>query len=199
VEWLQYVFFGVCALFVIGGGLITVASRKPIRSAMGLLGTILGIAGCFLLLSAEFLAVIQLIVYAGAVVILFIFLVMLLGSAATSPSDAGSALPRYVGAGVFLCAAAGALIFIIQAGSKALQTVPPTDDSFGTIERLGREIFTVRIVPFELTGGLLLVAVVGALAVARGTQIDPTRGPAATSEPKALPAPKITLEGESEL
>jgi len=198
VEWLQYIFFGVCALFVIGGGLVTVASRKPIRSAMGLLGTILGIAGCFLLLSAQFLAVIQLIVYAGAVVILFVFLVMMLGSAATSPSDAGSALPRYVGAGVFLSAAAGALIFIIRAGSKALQTMPVAAEGFGTIEHVGREIFTARIVPFELTGGLLLVAVVGALAVARGTQADPTRGTeAAPVEPKALPAPKIT-QGESE-
>ena len=199
MEWLQYVFFGVCALFVIGGGLITVASRKPIRSALGLLVTILGIAGCFLLLSAEFLAAIQLLVYAGAVVILFIFLVMMLGSAATSPSDAGSALPRYVGAGVFLAASAGALIFIIRAGSAALQTMPPAPAGFGTIERLGREIFTIRIVPFELTGGLLLVAVVGALAVARGTQIDPTGGAAPAPEPKALPAPPITTQGESEL
>lgn len=171
---LEIAFFGLCALLTLGGGVVTVGSRLPIRSAMGLLATIIGICGNFLLLSADFLAAIQLIVYAGAVVVLFIFVVMLLGSAATSPSDARSAVPRYLGAGVFLAATLGALVLVVEGASEATKERPDVPDGFGTIGQLGRELFTDRIVAFELTGILLLVAVVGAMAVARGKQPDPT-------------------------
>lgn len=174
---IEIAFYLLCAVLTLGGGLITVGSRRPIRSAMGLLTAILGVAGCYLMLSAQFLAAIQLIVYAGAVVILFIFVVMLLGSAATTPSDAGSAVPRYLGAGVFLVAAFGALAMVLSGAGEATKEVPKVSESFGSIEMFGKEIFSGKIVPFELTGALLLVAVVGALAVARGKQADPTAGP----------------------
>lgn len=152
---------------------------------MGLLATILGIAGCYLLLAAEFLAAIQLIVYAGAVVILFIFVVMLLGSAATSPGDARSAVPRYLGAGVFLVTAIASAVAIVQAAANVPVDLPPLAPGYGTIEAIGKEVFTNKVVPFELTGALLLVAVVGALAVARGKQMDPTITPA-EAEPKKI-------------
>jgi NADH-quinone oxidoreductase subunit J len=170
---LEYVFFALTVLLTMGGALITVGSRRPIRSAMGLLTTILGICGCYLLLAAEFLAAIQLIVYAGAVVILFIFVVMLLGSAAVTAPDARSAVPRYVGAGVFLISAVSAAALVVKAAADT-QPVADIPSTFGTIEALGHEVFTSKVVPFELTGALLLVAVVGALAVARGKQPDPT-------------------------
>lgn len=170
----EVAFFVLCALFTLGGGIVTVGSRRPIRSAMGLLATILGICGLFLLLSAEFLATIQLIVYAGAVVVLFIFVIMMLGSAATSPADARSAVPRYLGAGVFLATALGAMVLIFESAREATKGTPDVPDGFGSVEQLGREIFTSAIVPFELTGALLLVAVIGAMAVARGKQADPT-------------------------
>lgn len=167
---LEIAFFVLSAALTLGGGLITVGSRMPIRSAMGLLTTIFGIAGCYLLLAAEFLAAIQIIVYAGAVVVLFIFVVMLLGSAATSPSDAGSAVPRYIGASVFLIGAVSSLVLILGIATEKATAISATPEGFGTIERLGKEIFSTKIVPFELTGALLLVAVIGALAVARGRQ-----------------------------
>lgn len=172
---LEIAFFVVSALFVLGGGLITVGARRPVRSAMGLLTTIVGIAGCYLLLSAQFLAAIQIIVYAGAVVVLFIFVVMLLGPAATSPRDARSAVPRYVAWATFLAAAAGALVLILRLASDKSAQVVDVPEGFGTIEAIGHELFTLKIVPFELTGALLLVAVVGAMAVARGKHHDPTR------------------------
>jgi len=179
---LEIGFFVLCALLTFGGGVFTVASRRPIRSAMGLLTCILGIAGCYLLLSAEFLAAVQLIVYAGAVVVLFIFVVMLLGTASISPPDAGSAVPRYLGAGVFLAASVGAASLIVQLASDRMGKLPDLPEGFGEIEKIGHELFTAKIVPFELTGALLLVAVVGAMAVARGRQVDPTnRLPAADS------------------
>lgn len=168
-------FFVLCALLTFGGGLFTVGSRRPIRSAMGLLASILGVAGCYLMLAAELLAAVQLIVYAGAVVVLFIFVVMLLGSAATSPRDAGSAVPRYLGATVFLVFGVGAAALVMTAAAEGSGAAAKIGARFGSIEAIGHEIFTSRVVPFELTGALLLVAVVGALAVARGKHVDPTR------------------------
>jgi NADH-quinone oxidoreductase subunit J len=173
MKTLEYAFFALSALLVLGGAVVTVGSRRPIRSAMGLLTSILGVCGCYLLLSAQFLAAIQLIVYAGAVVILFIFVVMLLGSAATTAPDARSAVPRYIGAGVFLLSAVSALALVIKAAAGGTEA-PTVGADFGTIDRIGHELFTTKVVPFELTGALLLVAVVGALAVGRGKQVDKT-------------------------
>ncbi|MCC6554739.1 MAG: NADH-quinone oxidoreductase subunit J [Polyangiaceae bacterium] len=148
---------------------------------MGLLTTIIGIAGMYLMLSAELLAAVQVLVYAGAVVVLFIFVIMLLGPASMSPRDARSAIPRYIGAGVFLAASAGALLLALAAGSPPGKP-PEAPAGLGTIEALGKELFTAGVVPFELSGALLLVAVVGAVAVARGKQPDPTLQRAAPKE-----------------
>ena len=73
------VFFALCSIAALVGAMCTVLAKNPIRGAMGLLLTIVGIAGLFLKLNAQFLAAIQLIVYAGAVVVLFVFVIMLLG------------------------------------------------------------------------------------------------------------------------
>lgn len=170
----DFIFFAVCSLFVLVGGIYTVGARNPIRSAMGLLTSIVGIAGMYLLLAAEFLAAIQLLVYAGAVVVLFLFVIMLLGPSATSPRDARTAVPRYIGAGVFLASAVGAAVLLARSGPSEFAKLPAAPPGLGSIEGLGYELFRQGIVPFELSGALLLVAVVGAVAVARGKQVDPT-------------------------
>jgi len=76
-------YFFLCAIVCIAGAIITIMAKNPIRGALGLLTTVVGIAGMFLQLNAQFLAAIQLIVYAGAVVVLFVFVLMLLGADAT--------------------------------------------------------------------------------------------------------------------
>jgi NADH:ubiquinone oxidoreductase subunit 6 (subunit J) len=85
------VFFALASLLSLFGAFMTVASRSPIRSAVGLLVNIIGIAALFLKLNAQFLAAIQLIVYAGAVVVLFVFVIMLLGPDA---GDGEGTVPR---------------------------------------------------------------------------------------------------------
>jgi NADH-quinone oxidoreductase subunit J len=170
-------FFGLCTLLVLAGGVITVAARNPIRGAMGLLTTIVGVAGMYLLLSAEFLAVVQIMVYAGAVVVLFLFVIMLLGPSSMSGRDTRTWGARYLAAAVFLSTALGALILLWRIASRAPASVTalgPAPRGLGTIEGLGHELFTTALVPFELSSVLLLVAVVGAVAVARGRQPDPT-------------------------
>lgn len=187
MKTVEFIFFAVATFFVLGGGVFTVATRNPIRSAMGLLTSIVGVAGMYLLLSAEFLAAIQILVYAGAVVILFIFVIMLLGPSAMSERDTKTAISRYLAAGVFLVSSGGAL-FLLARVAGAATTFKPAPTGFGHIEGLGRELFSAALVPFELSGALLLVAVVGAVAVARGKQIDPTLHPKeGEPAPNALP------------
>ena len=94
--------FGLCAVVCLTGAIITISAQNPIRGAMGLLATIFGIAGLFLILRAEFLTAIQLIVYAGAVVVLFVFVLMLLGADARAPARSGrSGGARALGGGLF--------------------------------------------------------------------------------------------------
>jgi NADH-quinone oxidoreductase subunit J len=170
------VFFALCSLVCLGGAVATVVARNPIRGAIGLLTTIIGIAGLFLELSAQFLAAIQLIVYAGAVVVLFVFVIMLLGpDAAPAASRArGSRWTGGVLAGMFALVAGGL--------SLAAQSAPPVPfreapASHGGVEGVGQLLFTKGLVPFELATGLLIVAVIGAIAVARSRIAQPKRKP----------------------
>jgi NADH-quinone oxidoreductase subunit J len=168
------IFFYFVTLLVLVGGVATVAAKNPIRGAMGLLTTIVGIAGMYLLLSAEFLAAVQIMVYAGAVVVLFLFVIMLLGPSATSGRDTRTWGARYLAAAVFLASSVGAMALLRRVAGDATTTFGPAPRALGTIEGIGHELFTTALLPFELSSALLLVAVVGAVAVARGRQPDPT-------------------------
>jgi NADH-quinone oxidoreductase subunit J len=190
MKTVEFIFFAVATFFVLGGGVFTVATRNPIRSAMGLLTSLVGVAGMYLLLSAEFLAAIQILVYVGAVVILFIFVIMLLGPSAMSERDTKTAISRYLAAGVFLASSGGAL-FLLARTAKAATELKPAPAGFGHIESIGRELFSTGLVPFELSGALLLVAVVGAIAVARGKQVDPTLHPATGPLPANTGVPLV--------
>jgi len=161
-------FFGLCAGLALIGALSTVIARNPIRGAMGLLLMIVAIAGLFLALHAQFLAAIQLIVYAGAIVVLFLFVIMLLGPASQAPRDQRGQIVRTLSAALFAgCGISGAAFAWKAAPAmKKLLDTPPND--FGSIDTIGRVLFSDGIVPFELSSGLLMVAIVGAVAVARG-------------------------------
>lgn len=161
--------FWVCALTAVLGAVATIAARSPIRNAMGLLLTIASIAGLYLTLHAELLAATQLIVYAGAVIVLFVFVIMLLGPDATPVTDTKGAFPRIAGA-------AGLGIFSLVLGALLLRSsggphpMPPARDELGTVESIGKTIFTEALVPFELVTALFLAAIVGAVAMARSRQ-----------------------------
>lgn len=168
MENLEKIFFAACTLLVLIGGVFTVAAKNPIRGAMGLLAAILGIAGMYLLLAAELLAAVQVVVYAGAVVILFLFVIMLIGPTTSETSDARGAIGRYFGAAAFALVSVAALYVVMRFGGKALTKMPEAPGGMGTIEVVGREIFSEQVVNFQISGVLLLIAVVGAMAVAKG-------------------------------
>jgi NADH-quinone oxidoreductase subunit J len=169
---LALAFFVFASLATLVGAVLTVLSSNPIRSAMSLLLTIGGVTGLFLALDAQFLAAIELIVYAGAVVILFVFVIMLLGADATSSHDKKGLYPRAFAAGVFGLAAlvTGVLLARSAGGVHAFPAARP---DYGTIDAFGHELFTRGLVPFELTTALFVTAVVGAIAIARGNQKPP--------------------------
>jgi NADH-quinone oxidoreductase subunit J len=166
------IFFCVCALVCLVGAIVTIIAKNPIRGAVGLLSTILGIAGLFLKLNAQFLAAIQLIVYAGAVVVLFVFVIMLLGpDAASSEVGLGKArLVRALGGALLLGLAAVTLVLLGQ-GNSAPIVLGSVGPEHGSVEAVGGLLFTRGIVPFELATALLIVAVVGAIAVARSPRV----------------------------
>lgn len=160
-------FFSVCALVALVGAVSTVAAKNPIRGAVGLLATIVGIAALFLKLAAQFLAAIQLIVYAGAVVVLFVFVIMLLGPDANlGDKPAKLRLSRWGAAILLLVLGAGAF-FGLRGGWGEPVPLGPVRADFGSTEAVGGLLFRQGLVPFEIATALLIVAVVGAIAVAR--------------------------------
>lgn len=162
------VFFALMAVLSLLGAVGTVSARNPIRSAVGLLVTIVGIAGLFLRLNAQFMGAIQLIVYAGAVVVLFVFVVMLLGPDASKvPAGPPRGWAARAFAGVLMAVFAVGGGVLVLGARDALTLFQPVAAEHGSVELVGRELFTKMLVPFELATALLIVAVVGAIAVAR--------------------------------
>jgi NADH-quinone oxidoreductase subunit J len=198
---LGYAFFYGCALLALLGAIGTIAAKNPIRGAMGLLVMIVSIAGLFLALHAEFLAAIQLIVYAGAIVVLFLFVIMLLGPSAATPSDHRGRIPRVFAASLFGVAGLGAAAAIAVAVSQSTKSLmgptgyPSPAANFGGVESFGRIIFTQGLVPFELSSALLMVAIVGAVAVARGRHKSDQ--PAPSSVASTLAAANLPHAGQA--
>jgi NADH-quinone oxidoreductase subunit J len=166
------IFMYIAAAFAVFGALGAAFSKNPIRGAMSLLVLILSIAVMFLSLHAEFLAFIQLIVYAGAIVVLFLFVIMLLGPSATSPADKRGLLVRVFGGSLFGLSALGVIALSINALWKVPLKVPAATETFGGVNAFGEELFSKAVAPFELSSALLMVAVIGAVAIARGKQPD---------------------------
>lgn len=162
------VFFYLCAAVAIIGSLVTVIAKNPIRGAMGLLSMIVSVAGLFMALHAQFLAVIQLIVYAGAIVVLFLFVIMLLGPSASPPRDQRGRVVRAIGGALFAVASLGAMYIVIKPLWGKAEMIKSPAGTFGSIDAMGKLLFSDGVVPFELSSALLLVAIVGAVAVARG-------------------------------
>ena len=159
--------FLVCGIACLAGALGTVLAKNPTRGAVGLLTTIVGIAGLFLRLSAQFLAAIQLIVYAGAVVVLFVFVIMLLGADAAPLRENRGRVAKYASGVLLGLMALGAMVALLPSAGSATRFMPVSPEH-GTVEAVGKMLFTDAVVPFELSTALLIVAVVGAIAVARG-------------------------------
>lgn len=191
-------YFWCCAGLAVLGAVATVSAKNPIRGAMGLLLMILCIAGLFLALHAQFLAAIQLIVYAGAITVLFLFVIMLLGPSASTPSDQRGRISRTAAAALFGGAGLSAMYLLVKTAPPAPKVLPaPAFPGFGGVEAFGHTLFTDGILPFELSSALLMVAIIGAVAVAQGRHRSHSLAREAREETPTAQAPARPMKPEA--
>ncbi len=162
----QILFFAL-AVTAIAAGVGVVWSRSPINSALWLILNLFCIAGLYLTLNAQFIAVIQILVYAGAIMVLFLFVIMLL-NLSEMPSVTRFTIARLFG--FFLVMGVLALLtYAVAAGLDVLpeRIVPAAAAVSGSPSTLARSLFTEYALPFEIIGILLLAATVGAVIIAK--------------------------------
>lgn len=165
--WFEQVLFFVAGIAALAGALGVVVLRNPFYSVLALVAHLLALAVLFLLLNAEFLAAAQVVVYAGAVMVLYIFVVAYIGGSDEPLRPEGGLVnafgPLFAAAiGVELC------IAFVASGLKALDTRgPDVAGSFGEPGRIGELLLTDYLVAFEAASYLLLVSAVGAVVLAR--------------------------------
>jgi NADH-quinone oxidoreductase subunit J len=165
---LFYVFAGIA----IGASLIVIGQRNPMYSVLSLIASFIGLAGLYVLLDSPFAAVTQIIVYAGAIMVLFLFVVMLLNASQeevpvrrTIPLSIGSR-PLRVGA-VFGLVFLGQIAWVLSRVPRSGTAAPEMAQSVSSVRQIGLELFTTHSFAFEVTSILILVAMVGAVALAK--------------------------------
>ncbi len=190
---LAALFFWILAGLTLGGALFVITRRNLIAAVMGMVGTFFALAGLYAMLYAHFLAAIQVLVYAGAIMVLFVFVVMILNR----PEDEPWALQGLLGKGLaglailyLLLRLSGVLwdikdqphaqvagprpdpVQVVVKGGAAEHPgkAPPREDTFGSTRAVGKVLFSQYLFPFEAVSLVLLVAVVGGIAVARPHQ-----------------------------
>jgi NADH-quinone oxidoreductase subunit J len=172
--------FWVLAIILIASAVWTISARKPVYSVVALLLNFAALAVLYVTLSAEFLAVIQIIVYSGAILILFVFVIALLSSGVMPFATGPNRLPRiWMPAGIIVFAALGFLVYAVsQAATAAPRPSGPAGAAgvFGSVADFGTALFTVQLLPFEVTALVLMVAVIGVVTLG-GEQIRDATAP----------------------
>ena len=182
--------FALLAIALVASAIFTVTAKKPVYSVVGLLVNFIALAITYLTLHAEFLAVMQIVVYSGAILILFVFVIALLSSG-VKPFDVGpDRMPRIL-APALVFAAIGALVVIVAAlytGFAPETIYGATGDAnvFGSVADFGTALFRHNVLPFEVTAFVLMVAIIGVVLLA-GDDVPASRRRARGREPIARP------------
>ncbi|MGC8784246.1 MAG: NADH-quinone oxidoreductase subunit J family protein [Armatimonadota bacterium] len=157
------ILFITMALVIVVTSIGVVAVRNPVRSALNLVANFFALAVLYLFLYAQFVAAVQIIVYAGAIMVLFLFTIMLLNLGSPSELSERGELKRPVTWGLAL------LFVIVLAGGvfARLGEAQAAPEDIGTVQMVGKFLFTDWVYPFELTSILLLIAIVGAIVMAK--------------------------------
>jgi len=164
-------FFWIFGGIAMGSALLCITRKNPIASALWLVVTLFSIAAMFVLLDAQFLAALQVLVYAGAIMVLFLFVIMLLNLGRPGPSDIKG--PLGLGVAVLLGAA---LLLLLQPMTRSTLpsaiTLPPgsvlaLQQQQGIVGSVANPLFGAYLIPFEIASVLLLAAIVGAVVLAK--------------------------------
>jgi NADH-quinone oxidoreductase subunit J len=164
--------FYIFAALALGGGILTITRKNVVHSAIWLITSLLGVAGLYLLQRAEFLAGVQVILYVGGIMVLFLFVIMLvnLDQAAKEKTFSGQ---KWIALACVAVLIAQALWFVKEgAGQFALaqpsaHAAPAAASALGNSEQISRVLFSQYLLPFELASILLLVAIIGAVVMAK--------------------------------
>ena len=162
----ELVLFWIFAVPLVLTALGVLIARSPVYAAMNLVAAFFCLAGIYILLTAHLIAFMQILVYAGAVMVLFLFVIMLLSLGDEHLQPERRRVMQYVGVG----GALGLLSVLVAAISRVPdQAMGPlaNPDKFGTVKAVGQVLYTQFLLPFEVTSLLLLVAIVGAVVVAK--------------------------------
>ena len=159
--------FYVLSTLLVVSAIMVVTRRSPVMSALWLIFNFFCLAGLYLTLQAQFIAVIQIIVYAGAIMVLFLFVIMLLNLGDVQRLSEKISLKKMIAAAL----SAGVLLeimYIIWFKSAEFPAASMEQATqIGTVETIGKQLFTTYIFPFEITSVLLLAAIVGAVVLAK--------------------------------
>jgi NADH-quinone oxidoreductase subunit J len=177
--------FLLLAALTVGCAIAMVAQRNPLYSAIALIGVFLGMAGIYVTLAAPFIAAIQVIVYAGAIMVLVVFVIMLLNveEEVRRPIRLRYLIPLGVFLAALLFAETAFIIYFIE--TSAYNPPPATQSNVGLTASVGTGLFTKYLLPFEITSLLILMAIVGAITLARRVpmlEVGGRRMQAATTE-----------------
>ena len=171
-DWVGYLLFAVLFLLAVGAAVSVVTQRNPLYAAISLVFVFLSLAGLYLLLAAPFIAAVQVIVYAGAIMVLVVFVIMLLN---VEEAERRPARLRLLAPGAILLAAvlfaeaAFVIYFVHDAGAERANLAAPANT--GLTANVGAGLFTYYLLPFEITSLLILMAIVGAMTLARRASI----------------------------
>jgi NADH-quinone oxidoreductase subunit J len=174
---MELLVFLVAGAMVLSGAVGVVLSKHPVHAALSLILTLFGVAVLFIELQADFLAAVQVVVYAGAIVVLFLFVIMLLGvdkieNLNIEPMRVQRPLAVIIGAGVVTMLLAAIAkgrneVTAVRGTGTTVSSTPGVVDHDGNIRALARDLFSNHVLAFELTSVLLLIAVVGTVLLAR--------------------------------
>jgi len=162
---IHQVLFIVFGLICVAGAVNLLVQRHPINSALSLVVVMASLALIYLLLGAEFVAAIQVIVYAGAIMVLFVFVIMLLNAGAEQRTR-GSRIALFIGVpGVAVLGGTVAWLLIHSSGQLGSVAISPSD--FGETHAIARLLFRDFLLPFEVTSVLILIAIMGAVVLGK--------------------------------
>lgn len=163
------ILFYAFALLTVGGALLVIVQPNAIGAAMALVASFFGIAALFVLLEAHFIAVMQILLYAGAIMVFFIFVIMLLNLEPKQLRWRTITGSRLIGGSAAIYLVGILLVGILQARHLPIGAAPGggAEPVIGTIEAVGTLLLTTYVVPFEVTSLLLLVAIIGAVVMGK--------------------------------
>src|SRR5690349_22752857 len=162
------ILFYIFGLMVLGGGVLTITRRSAVHSAISLIVSLLGVAGLYLLQQAEFLFAVQIVLYVGGIMVLFLFVIMLVNlDEAAKERQFNGQWAVALAATLAVAAELGYFLYRGKAAFHIAETAPAAASALGNVEQVADSLFSEYLLPFEIASVLLLVAVVGSVVMAK--------------------------------